>query len=286
MPEHSSWLNLVPGLKDAYGVLEHAIQSAGPSWLEAKEVFIQHIASMILVALLMTLLAFAARAQLNRAGNDLLPETKLTSRNLMELLLEGVLSLMQFAMPYKAALKHFWLVGTLAFFILFSNLLGLIPGFIPPTESWNTTLACASIVFVYYNTYALYKLGFGHIAHMANPVGEPWGWFLAPLFLPVELISHCIRPASLSIRLLCNIAGDHLVMAVFVGIFPLLLPLPFLALGLFVALVQTFVFSLLTCVYIGEVEAMIAAHQHHESHAPAHETAASHTGAQAAAHHS
>ena len=106
---------------------------------------------------------------------------------------------------------------------------------------------------------------------------------MAPLFFPIELISHCIRPGSLSIRLLCNIAGDHLVMAVFVGIMPWVVPVPFLGLGLFVALVQTFVFCLLSCVYIGEVEAMVAAHQHHESHAPAHEPAVSHTAAHATA---
>lgn len=276
MPEHSSWLNLIPGVKQAFEAIEHWIQSQGGSWFGNHIVFAQHIGSMILVVIVMALLAFAARGQLNRAKDDILPETKLTTRNFMELLLEGILAIMQFAMPYKAALRHFWLVGTLAFFILFSNLIGLIPGFIPPTENWNTTLACASIVFIYYNAYAFYKLGLGHIAHMANPVGEPWGWFLAPLFLPIEIISHCIRPASLSIRLLCNIAGDHLVLAVFVGMFPLLLPLPFMALGLFVALVQTLVFCLLTCVYIGEVEAIVAAHHHHESHAHADEPAASH----------
>jgi F-type H+-transporting ATPase subunit a len=104
---------------------------------------------------------------------------------------------------------------------------------------------------------------------MANPVGEPWGWFLAPIFLPVELISHCVRPVSLSVRLLCNIAGDHLVLGVFIGLaamifggLPILLPIPFLALGLFVALVQTFVFTLLSCVYIGEVEHNIEHHAH------------------------
>jgi F0F1-type ATP synthase membrane subunit a len=111
---------------------------------------------------------------------------------------------------------------------------------------------------------------------MANPVGEPWGWFLAPLFLPVEIISHCIRPVSLSVRLLCNIAGDHLVMGVFVGIFPLLLPLPFLALGLFVAVIQVFIFTLLSCVYIGEVEAIVEHHLAGHAH-PSDQEAHHHT---------
>lgn len=271
MPEHTSWLNFVPG----YEALEHAVSALGASWLFGNPVVVQHIAAMLLVSLFILLLSLVAHGQLVRAGNDLLPESKLSARTVVELLIEGLLSLMQFAMPFEAAMRHFRLIGTLGAFILFSNLLGLIPGFLPPTENYNVTFACASIVFIYYNAYALYKLGLGHLTHMANPVGESWGWLLSPLFFPVELISHCIRPISLSVRLLCNIAGDHLVLAVFVGLFPLILPLPFMALGLFVAVVQTFIFLLLSCVYIGEVEAMVA-HHHHAEHAHAAEPTGSH----------
>lgn len=257
MPPHHSWLNYIPG----YGAFDAWAHHQGPGWLFADPVHIQHVAAMMLVILVMSLLAVSARRGLSRA-DDILPDEKLTSRNLVELLMETLLSIMQFTMTRQAALRHFWIVGTLMFFILFSNLLGLIPGFLPPTENFNTTLAAGTVTFVYYNFYAFRKLGLGHLGHMANPVGEWWGWFLAPLFLPVEIISHFIRPVSLSVRLLCNIAGDHLVLGVFVGIFPLLLPIPFLALGLFVALVQTFIFVLLSCVYIGEVEANIEHHMH------------------------
>jgi len=177
--------------------------------------------------------------------------------------MEGVFMIMEFTMTRQAALRHFWLIGPLTLFILFSNLIGLIPGFLPPTENFNTTFACATIVFIYYNTYAFYRLGLGHLGHMANPVGESWGWILAPIFLPIELISHCVRPISLAVRLLCNMAGDHLVLGVFIGVFPFLLPIPFMALGLFVSLVQTFIFALLSCVYIGEVENIVAEHESH-----------------------
>jgi F-type H+-transporting ATPase subunit a len=267
MPHGQSWLSFVPG----YSEMEHAIQSLGPSWLFRGPVHAQHIAAILLTALVMLLLAVRARNQLMSASGDILPDRTLTSRNIVELMMDGILVIMQFAMPYPAALRHFWIIGSLAIFILFSNLLGLIPGFIPPTESFNTTFACGSIVFIYYNYQAFRRLGIGHLAHMANPVGESWGWLLAPLFLPVEIISHCIRPVSLSVRLLCNIAGDHLVMGVFVGIFPLILPLPFLALGLFVALIQTFIFTLLSCVYIGEVEAMVEHHLAGHAHSPTEE---------------
>lgn len=267
MPHGQSWLNYVPGFQ----ALKHWIESYGGGWLFESPVHVQHIAALLLLILFLSGLAFAARSGLNKSRGDILPDSTLTARNLVELMMEGVLALMQFAMPRSAAIRHFWLIGTLAFFILFSNLLGLIPGFLPPTENFNTTFACGTVVFIYYNFYAFKKMGLGHLAHMANPMGETWGWFMAPLFFLVEVISHCIRPVSLSVRLLCNIAGDHLVLMVFVGIFPLLLPIPFLALGLFVALVQTFIFLLLSSVYIGEVEANIehAMHAHgHEDHGP------------------
>lgn len=278
MPPHTSWLNFVPG----YDALSHALHDQGHGWLFGDPVHAQHIAALLLVLLVLTGLALSARGGLNKAKGDILPDSKLTSRNLVELLMEGVLMVMQFAMPRAAAIRHFWIVGTLGFFILFSNLLGLIPGFLPPTESFNTTFACATVVFIYYNFYAFKKLGLGHIEHMANPMGE-WNvvaFVLAPLFIIVETISHFIRPVSLSVRLLCNIAGDHLVLGVFIGIFPLVLPIPFMALGLFVALVQTFIFLLLSSVYIGEVEANIEHAQHAHGHGHDHD----HGQAEAAAH--
>ena len=274
MPQHHSWFSFIPGFES----FERSISAlgGGEGWLFSEAIHVQHIVALFLVLLVMFALAVFARQGLAKAeAGDVLPDSTLTARNAVELLMEGILNLMQFTMSREAALRHFWIVGPLAFFILFSNLLGLIPGFLPPTESFNTTFACGTVVFVYYNIYALRRLGLGHIDHMANPVGEPWGYFLAPLFLPVELISHCIRPVSLSVRLLCNIAGDHLVLAVFIGIAPFLLPIPFMALGLFVALVQTFIFTLLSCVYIGEVEANIEHHEHaHGHHGEGHEAAA------------
>lgn len=278
MPEGQSWLSV---LLDKGGHLHarflHAVEALGHGWLFGSHVMVQHILSMLLVTLIMLVLGLRARAQLNAAKADILPETHLSARTIVELIMEGLLALMQFAMPREAALRHFWLVGSLGFFILFSNLLGLIPGFVPPTENFNTTLGCATFVFLYYNAYAFYRLGMAHVAHMANPVGEKWGWFMAPLFIVLEPISHFVRPCSLGIRLMCNIAGDHLVLSIFVGIFPFVLPLPFLGLGLFVALIQTFIFVLLASIYLGEVEENIAAHHvHHAEHAHQHELHASH----------
>ena len=242
----------------------------GPSWFFGHSIHVQHVAAILLVTLVLLVIALFARRGLARTKDEILPDDKLTARNFVELLMEGIFTIMQFTMTREAAIRHFWLIGPLTLFILFSNLLGLVPGFLPPTENFNTTFACATVVFVYYNTYAFYRLGLGHLGHMANPVGESWGWLLAPIFLPIELISHAVRPISLAVRLLCNMAGDHLVLAVFIGVFPFLLPIPFMALGLFVALVQTFIFLLLSSVYIGEVENIVAEHEAHHAHSEAH----------------
>src|SRR4051812_37065138 len=118
MPHGQSWLSYIPG----YEGFEHFVQSFGTSWLFHSPVHIQHLAAMLLTALLMLLLALRARGQLVGSQGDILPDRKLTARNIVELLMDGVLTIMEFAMPYQAALRHFWLVGTLAFFILFSNM--------------------------------------------------------------------------------------------------------------------------------------------------------------------
>ena len=277
MPPGKSWLSYIPGYADLNTYVENTFHG-----VMGGHAIIQHLAAAIFVILFLTVLALLARGQVT-GNDDILPDGRFSAKTIVEIVMNFVLTVMQFTMPYKTAIRHFPVLGTLGFFILFSNLLGLIPGFLPPTENWNTTVACALVVFFYYNGYALMKLGAGHFAHMANPLGESWSWVLAPLFLPIEVISHCIRPFSLSVRLLCNIAGDHMIMAVFISIFPLALPLPFLGLGLFVSCLQAFVFLLLSSVYIAEVEDIIAHHEHAHEH-DHHEEESHASGAEAAAH--
>jgi len=141
-------------------------------------------------------------------------------------------------------------VGTLALFILFSNVLGLIPGFTSSTNNLNTTIACGFVVFFYFNYHGLMVNGLKHFGHLANPLNVWWGWFLSPFFFPLEFVGILIRPISLGMRLAGNLMGDHSVIMAFTGVMPFLLPLPFLFFGLMVCAVQTFVFVLLTCIYI------------------------------------
>ena len=135
-------------------------------------------------------------------------------------------------------------------------MIGLIPGVTPPTENLNTNLAVSSVVFLYYNYHGIRAHGaFHYFKHFLGPV-----LWLAPLFVIIEIIGHIARPISLSLRLLGNMFADHKVVSTFFGIVPLLVPVPFLILGVLVVIVQTLVFCLLTMVYI---QASLA-HEHDE----------------------
>ena len=131
-------------------------------------------------------------------------------------------------------------------FIFFSNCLALIPGFTPPTSNLNVTIGCALVVFVAFNYYGLKENGWGYLKHLAGPV-----WYLAPLIFVIEVISTCVRPVTLSVRLMINMAVDHLVGSIFLGMFAILVPIPLMFLAIIVILVQTLVFCLLTSIYIG-----------------------------------
>ena len=145
----------------------------------------------------------------------------------------------------------FPLIGTLAFFILLCNYMGLAPGMFSPTANLNTTLACAIIVVFYTHVIGVKFHGAKYIKHFLGPV-----LFIAPLMFVIEIISHLARALSLSIRLFGNIFGKEMVIAIFVFLAGLYLaPLPILFLGLFVGAVQTLIFCLLSMMYFaGAIE--------------------------------
>ncbi len=246
MDHETTWLNYLPGYaatetflrKFGLGVLGHPAEA-------------QHVLAALLVALIMGMLAIVVRRDMGRAGeNAVVPNPGISLRNLLEVVLEALYQQSRQIIGPDCA-RYFPVLATFGLFIFVSNCLGLIPGFKPPTDNWNTTFACGLLVFFYYNYHGLRTHGFGHLAHMANPVGQRWGWLLAPLMFPIELISHCARPLSLGVRLAANMLGDHAVLMGFLGLVPILVPLPFMVLGLMVAAVQTLVFVLLSMVYIG-----------------------------------
>ncbi|MBI4041598.1 MAG: F0F1 ATP synthase subunit A [Deltaproteobacteria bacterium] len=221
--EHGfQWYQLIPGFKNL-----------------PPEVF-----GSLLVFFILSSMAFLFHLKFKKRTAPLIPDAQLTLFSFFDVLVEKLLSLVASIMGHGGK-KYFPLMATLFIFILFCNLLGLIPGFLPPTNNLNTNLACALSVFIYYNIQGLKTHGLGYLKHFLGPV-----MWLAPIMVIIELISHVVRPASLSIRLFGNISGDHMVLNIFSGLAPVGVPVIFMFLGLFVSVIQAFVFTLLSMVYL------------------------------------
>jgi F-type H+-transporting ATPase subunit a len=142
--------------------------------------------------------------------------------------------------------KYLPMIATVGLFILCANLIGLVPGFMSPTSKLNVTAGCALVVFVYYHLQGIKARGlFKYLKHFMGPVP-----LLAPLMIPIEVISHFSRPVSLSIRLFGNIFAEEVLIVIMASIIPFFLPLPFMAIAIFTAVIQSFVFVLLACIYI------------------------------------
>jgi F-type H+-transporting ATPase subunit a len=202
-----------------------------------------HVFNGIIVSVILLVIVILGYNQLKRTEDDVVPEPKLTFRNLVEVMVESLSNIIIDTMGPRG--KEFVLiVGTLALFILFNNLSGLVPGFLPATDNVNTTFACSLTVFFMTHYYGFKEHGMKYLKQFVGPM-----WALAPLMIPVELIGHIARPLSLGLRLFGNITGDHLVTAIFFSLVPILIPLVPMFLGLFVAFVQTFVFMLLSMAY-------------------------------------
>jgi F-type H+-transporting ATPase subunit a len=271
MPEHTSFFSYFIAMFPALG---QNMEAFGKS-LFGKPVT-AHGAEPILasafVMILLVVLAFGVRAQVTNDETSVIPETRLTLRTFFEIYVGYWYGTMKDMMGPKRAKQYFPLVGSLACFILFSNALGLIPGFTPPTSNWNVTLGCALVVFLMFNYYGLRENGFNYIKHLFGPY---IGWWAIPinlLLFVIEVISTLIRPLTLSVRLMLNMAVDHLLVTVTLGIVALFLPIPVLILGTLVVIVQVVVFCLLTCIYI----ALATEHDEHEAEAKSHGVGAAH----------
>jgi F-type H+-transporting ATPase subunit a len=161
--------------------------------------------------------------------------------------------------------KYFPVVGTFAVLILVSNLMGFFPLFMSPTAATSVTFALGLTSFLYYNYIGIAENGlFGHLKHWAGPI-----WWIAPLIFLIEAIGNFVRPLSLGLRLFGNMFADEAVAANIAGLAApwtqFVVPVLLMPLGLFVALIQTFVFTLLSMVYISEVShPPHDAHGHHE----------------------
>lgn len=250
-----TWYNLLPE------ALQHAIGD--------------HTFFALIAAILLLLFAFAARGALAKAQDPAVPAAEFGVRNIAELLIQLVVSQSDQIIG-KQGRRYVPFFATFFIFILLSNLLGLLPGFAPPTGNLNTTLGLAICSFIGYNVIGVREQGGAYFKHFIGPMtGLPASSILGKLaFLPVlllsavfffilEIFSHGFRPVSLSLRLFGNMMGDHEVIAAFISLTKVVVPVAFYAMGTLVSVIQAFVFTLLSMIYV----ALAISHGHEEEHA-------------------
>jgi F-type H+-transporting ATPase subunit a len=176
-------------------------------------------------------------------------------QNFLEMVVAGVRSLVSDIIGHGAEKRYLNVIGGFAMFIFVANLFGLFFFLQPPTGSLSTTIALAVLSFLYFNFQGVREHGFfGYLKHFMGPV-----LWLAPLFFVIEIIGNFARILSLSLRLFMNIYGEHTATGIFAGLVPIVVPWPLMALGLFTALLQAFIFATLSSVYIS----LATAHEEH-----------------------
>lgn len=232
MSEHVNFIELVVGAKN------------------------ETLVSAAVVAGVLVLVGLIARLQLKKNVNPIVPDSTLTARNFGELVATFIMNLGDNVMGPQNR-KYLPFVGTIFLYIAGTNLLGLVPGFSMPTDSFLFNFGIALVVFVLYNFWGIREVGpVNYLKHFFGPI-----IWIAPFLFVIEIISHVVRPISLSLRLFGNMTGDHLVLGVFTSLTKLVIPVIFYGLGAFVCLMQAFVFTLLTMIYISG--AVTHADEHH-----------------------
>lgn len=165
-------------------------------------------------------------------------------QNVFEIYIQFIDNLIKENMGEKGR-KYFPLIAAIGLFVFFGNLLGMIPGFESPTANLNTTMALALLVFFIYNFEGIREQGLAYFKHFLGPVPA-----MAPVFVIIELLSHLSRPVTLALRLFANMTGGELVSVVLIMLVPFLVPMPVMLIHLIAVFLQTYVFVVLTTVYI------------------------------------
>ncbi|MEE3328011.1 MAG: FoF1 ATP synthase subunit a [Myxococcota bacterium] len=212
-----------------------------------------------LVLLILLAGGLVVRNRLADGEAGLLPDEGFSIRNIFEVLVEMIADQGR-SIIGEHYRSYFPLVGSIFFFVLVGNVMGLVPGLgEPATGNVNTAAAWAIIAFTAYNYIGIKEHGWSYINHFLGPAfwqptigGKTYHVrVMMPLFLPLELLLHGARVITLTVRLVANMFADHAVVMVWIGIVPIVVPAIFMGLGLFVAFLQAFVFALLTMIYIG-----------------------------------
>ncbi len=165
-------------------------------------------------------------------------------QNVFEIYIEFIDNLIKENMGEKGR-KYFPLIASIGLFVFFGNLLGIIPGLESPTANLNTTMALALLVFFIYNFEGIRENGVDYFKHFLGPFRA-----MAPVFVIIELLSHLSRPVTLALRLFANMTGGELISVVLIMLVPFLIPMPVMLIHLIAVFLQTYVFVVLTTVYI------------------------------------
>ena len=196
----------------------------------------EHVTYTWFVMLVLIVVAFLASRSISLVPSGV--------QNFMETVITGVEGLIEETMGEEGK-AYFPLIATFALFILVSNLIALVPGFYPPTANLNTNAALALTVFFMTHYVGVRKHGVAYLKHFMGPI-----IWLAPLMFVIEIIGHLARPLSLTLRLFGNMYGHEVVLMIFLALVPLFLPIPMMLMGVLIAFIQTFVFTLLAMIYI------------------------------------
>lgn len=220
-----------------------------------------HVATAVVVTGGLILLSLAGRAVLGTGEKAVMPAGKLSIKGLFEALIEFNVGLGEMVLGSHGR-KFVPLFASVFTFILVNNLVGLVPGMTPATDNFNTTFAVGIFSFLVYNIVGIKEKGFRYLEDFTGHLPITFFW-LMPLMLVIELLSHAFRPVSLGLRLAGNMTGDHAVLGVFLELLPApfvyFVPMIFYVLGLLVCFIQAFVFTLLSMAYV----MMAQAHDDH-----------------------
>jgi F-type H+-transporting ATPase subunit a len=219
--------------------LEHLLQV---SWV---------VQASLAAGVLLVLAGVAVRRRLAEPSRGIVPDEGVSLRNVVEATVEALAKVAQdrIGPEYR---RYFPIIGTMFFFILVSNLMGLVPGFDGATASGNATWAWAIIAWITYTAIGIVKHRGKYLLKFMGPaLGKHHIRWLAWFFLPLEVLLDLARMLTLAVRLMANMFADHTVIAVWLLLVPFGVPAIFMGLGIIIALLQAFVFALLTMIYIG-----------------------------------
>jgi len=216
------------------------------TWFEyfGIEYKMSYVAASILVTFLIVIFSLIGNLALGRGEAAVRPAGALTIKGFFEALVEFINGLVKMVLGNHAA-HYVPVFGAIFTYIVFSNLMGLIPGMTSSTANINSALAVGLFSFVLYNAIGFAHAGWHYLQHFMGPV-----WWMAPILLPIELISNVVRPVSLGIRLSVNMTADHAILGTFIDLTKVIVPVIFYGMGTFVSFVQAFVFTMLSMVYV------------------------------------